>query len=135
MRYIIVVFKKIWLNFFMIWLNYTICFLVFPGVTSMKTLFGLNGAWNTTLIALLFNMGDTFGKMATSLNYFTKRSATILVICRLLFVPSFICIAIYAETVFISSNAFALCNLALFAFTGGYACSAHMVLAPKACKT
>lgn len=37
MRFVMVVFRKIWLNFLMIWLNYTICFLVFPGVTMMKT--------------------------------------------------------------------------------------------------
>ena len=37
MRFVVVVFKKIWNNFLMIWLNYTICFLVFPGVCMKKT--------------------------------------------------------------------------------------------------
>lgn len=101
----------------------------------MTRLFGLSPNWNATVIALLFNMFDTLGKMATSLNYYSPRSATLLVLLRFLFVPSFIAVAVLDTNRLFSSDAFAFCNLALFSFTGGYACSAHMVLAPKACKT
>lgn len=135
MRFVVVVFKKIWNNFLMIWLNYTICFLVFPGVCMKKTLFDLSPNWNATVIAFLFNMFDTLGKMATSLNYYSHKSATILVLSRLVFIPSFIAVVVMDKNPFFSSDAFALINLALFSFSGGYACSAHMVLAPKACKT
>lgn len=75
---------------FCIWLNFAIVFTIFPGVAIMKNIYGLDSAWNATILVFIYNLSDTLGKMATSKVIYSDLSATILVFFRLVFIYIFV---------------------------------------------
>lgn len=117
---------------FLVWLIYVQTFMVFPGLGLQKDISSLNKAWSTTLLILMYNIGDFMGKYFCSMrNYYNKVSIIVLILGRFLFFVSFIAIVLEPNATAINTDWFAIVNMWLFALSNGYATSAVMVLAPE----
>jgi len=108
---------------------------MFPGVAITKKIYGMDNAWNATTLILIYNLSDTIGKMSTSKNIYSDRSATILVFLRLFFIYLFVILALDTQIPIIGSDIFAILNMFLFGFTTGYSTGSHMNLAPAKVNT
>jgi len=127
---LIISFKAAWPYSPLIALLYLQTFALFPGVTLMKQIYGLNETWNPVLLVLIYNMFDTIGKyIGVSRVFFTQRKICSMVLARCLFFLTFLLNVQNAYYVsFVTSVWFFLVNLAFFALTNGYLTTAIFIL-------
>mmetsp|Transcript_19146 Transcript_19146/g.34927 ORF Transcript_19146/g.34927 Transcript_19146/m.34927 type:complete len:404 (+) Transcript_19146:208-1419(+) len=124
-------FKRIWVFAGLVFLNYVITFVVFPGVSIATSVEGLPYAWFVVLLVTTYNIFDALGRQAVSLYMLSQRVLIFLTFGRLLFWMTCVMIAAHVPPPAIFSGAwFIFLNMALFAFTNGYYSTQHMIYGP-----
>jgi len=118
---------------FLIFLNYILTFIVFPGTAIQGNLFGLSPGLNVTTLMLVFNVFDTIGRYGPNYIKCEKKTVGYIVFSRFTFVMTFTLIAIAGGVKFLgffSNSFFVIINMALFATTNGFCTSALFTLGP-----
>ena len=135
MRFVWGVLKKIFPMFFLCWLIYVTTFMMFPGVTFKRTVSVLSVPWSVTLLVLVFNVLDTVAKYVAKARWsYNQASTIVLVVGRFLFFLPFLVMATKNDAAIICTDWFQFLNIAVFAFTNGYATTAVMTMAPEMVK-
>lgn len=108
-------------------------FTCFPGLGLQKNIFGLDTNWTGSILVLTFNLGDMMSKFATSYSFFhNNRLNTTLIMLRNLFIVTFILMQTNEDIPVLSSGAFKLVHMFLFAFLNGLCSTICMIMASGA---
>lgn len=123
--------KQIWVFLGLVFLNYVITFVVFPGVSIATEVEGLSYPWFVVLLVTTYNVFDALGRQAVSFYMLGKKVLIFATFGRLLFWMTTVMIAAAVPPPEIFSGAwFIFLNMALFAFTNGYYSTHHMIYGP-----
>jgi equilibrative nucleoside transporter 1/2/3 len=123
--------KKIWVFISLVFLNYLITFVVFPGVAIATEVSGLSYTWFVVLLITTYNVFDVLGRQAVSVYMLSHRVLIFATIGRLLFWMTTVMIAAQMSPPAVFGGVwFIFLNMALFAFTNGYCSTQHMIYGP-----
>lgn len=126
------VMKKNWIPVCLLLLNYIQTFMMFPGVTLMRTIPGMSFTWSSLLMVLTFNTFDTIGKyLAKYRSLFNQKCIAILTVSRFWFFFTFILGATTTNVAVVDTTVFAFVNIAMLGVTNGYVTTCCFIFGPE----
>lgn len=132
LKSVLAVFKKVWFFVLLLFVNYVVSFLTYPGVIFEKPIHSLSTDWKNVSMLAAFNIFDVVGKnLAQYRHMYNKWTVIGIIFSRVLCDAFFIIEAITSSIPVLTSTWFAYLNIAYFGLTNGFVTTALFIFGPE----